>query len=165
MHKKRTKIKSNKSDKKIFIIIKRHNKMNQRIDDAENAKYIKELRNLSSDPEFLKIYDKIGIPPPSLNGGLYTGEPFRKNAGHANIPIVPDTGFMVHYALRSAKPPVEALYHYPDGIRPGNNTPIMPGVSLFAEGKYGLLCQNSPRPRNERPCECPKCTCHKYFHL
>ena len=139
--------------------------MNQRIDVEQSQKYIKQLQELKDKSSFLQTYSKLGIPPPSLNGGLYTGEPFHENAPHANIPIIPNTGYMIHYGLRSANPPTEALYQYPDNLRPGNNTPLMPGVSEFANGKYGLLCQNSPRPKRNNSCNCPKCSCHKYYYL
>jgi len=116
---------------------------------------------------YKNAYEKLNIPPPSLNGGLYTGEPFKENAPHANIPIIPDSGYITHYALRYAhpQPPIEALYQYPENHRPGNNTPIMPGVGPFANGKYGLMCQNSPRNRKNKPCQCNKCTFTKYFYL
>lgn len=126
-------------------------------------------RSIKNDEEsMLMTYKKLGIPPPALNGGLFTGEPFKKDAPYANIPIVPDAGYMIHYALRSANPPVEALYQYPGGFRPGNNTPIMPGVQKYKDGRYGVLCVNIPRKRSEVNCKCPKCVKHsftKYYHL
>ncbi len=70
------------------------------------------------------------IPPPSLNGGLYTGEPFAKGAAWANFPATPDADYMTHFNLKSANPPTEALVQYPGGPRPGNNVQTMPGVDL-----------------------------------
>ncbi len=139
--------------------------MYQSVQPEHTQHKVSKLQEMADSEAFLKTYQKRNIPPPSLNGGLYTGEPFHKNAGHANVPIIPDTGYMIHYALRSADPPTEALYQYPDGYRPGNNTPLMPGVQPFAGGKYGLLCQSAPRRKSDRPCDCPKCTCSKYYHL
>lgn len=134
------------------------------------SKHSDKLRNISQDPQFLQIYEKLGIPPPSRNGGWYTGEPFHENAPYANIPIIPDTGYINHFVMRAAEPapPEEALYHYPTSFRPGNNTPIMPGVQKYKEGKYGILCQNAPREKNnilKKPCRCPKCNCSKYYYL
>lgn len=76
------------------------------------------------------------IPPPPLNGGLYTGQPFMKGAPWANIPYMPDATFMTNAALRSAKPPPDAIFQYQGSIRPGNNHQYMPGIEL----KKGLLC-------------------------
>lgn len=63
-----------------------------------------------------------------LNGGLYTGEPFEKDAPWGNVPVIPDVDFMTHQNLRSANPPKQALVQYPGGVRPGNNEQKMPGV-------------------------------------
>ena len=68
------------------------------------------------------------VPPPALNGGLYTGEPFK--GPWANVPVTPDVDYLTHVNLKSAHPPSEALKHYPGGPRPGNNVQNMPGVDL-----------------------------------
>jgi hypothetical protein len=86
--------------------------------------------------------EPVDVPPPVLNGGLYTGEPFAKDAPWANVPIIPDAGYMTNVALRSANPPLAALTQYPGNNRPGNNTQSMPGVQVV-DDKYGLLC-NKP---------------------
>ena len=69
------------------------------------------------------------IPPPALNGGLYTGAPFLPNAPWGNVPVIPDADYMTHVNLKSANPPPEALSQYPGGPRPGNNNQTMPGVN------------------------------------
>jgi hypothetical protein len=77
----------------------------------------------------MNAYPSTSIPPPSLNGGLYTGEPFATNAPWRNFPATPDAGYMVHVNLLAGGnlPPGEATYHLPGGgLRPGNNTPMMP---------------------------------------
>ena len=68
------------------------------------------------------------LPPPALNGGLYTGEPFAKNASWRNFPVRPETVNVIYNNLRSMNiPPEEALYLFPGGgIRPGNNMPELP---------------------------------------
>jgi hypothetical protein len=66
---------------------------------------------------------------PKLNGGLYTGEPFKENAPWANIPVKPETGTLINENLKSANPPPFAQFHYVGGEhRPGNNTPTLPGI-------------------------------------
>jgi hypothetical protein len=62
------------------------------------------------------------VPPkaPELNGGLYTGEPFRGPWG--NVPVIPDatvlTGMAALPQARTQMPP--------DSFRPGNNSPLPP---------------------------------------
>jgi hypothetical protein len=82
-------------------------------------------------------------PPPSLNGGLYTGEPFAHGAPWANVPATPDASYMVHFALRSANPPPGAIYQYPAAIRPGNSYTYMYGVSKVP-GPYPIYCVDKP---------------------
>ena len=67
------------------------------------------------------------IPPPVLNGGLYTGTPFFAGAPWRNFPALPDAGYMTFVNLMSAAPPPNARYHFAGGsLRPGNNTPQLP---------------------------------------
>lgn len=63
------------------------------------------------------------LPKPSLNGGLYTGKPFRPNSGYGNYPVLPDITHMTATNLLSANPPPGANHQFPDGFRPGNNLP------------------------------------------
>ena len=100
------------------------------------------------------------LPEPSLNGGLYSGEPFQKGAPWANVPIVPDSGYMIHHGLRlGGDPPPGAIYQYPGGgERPGNNAPMWAGVQE-APGLYGLLTNPGPCATTPAvPCKCRKCT-------
>jgi len=95
-----------------------------------------------------QVYSNIPhFPTPSHNGGHYTGTPFIPGAGHSNIPVYPDTSYTTHIALRSVDPlpPPEAFYHYPSGIRPGNNTPVLPGIKSWQNGKYGIMCIDVPQ--------------------
>jgi hypothetical protein len=77
------------------------------------------------------------IPQPPLNGGLYTGEPFHPNAPWRNFPVIPTASYMNHVNLRSANPPIQALFLMDSGVRPGNNSsdPSMPGVVRFTGDK------------------------------
>ena len=70
-------------------------------------------------------------PPPSVNGGWYTGTPFSECAPWRNFSVTPDVSFMIHQNLRSADPPPGAINQYPSSYRPGNNAPCMPGVTAF----------------------------------
>jgi hypothetical protein len=66
---------------------------------------------------------------PKVNGGLYTGEAFEKDAPWGNFPVKPETGSYINKNLVSANPPPLAQYHYPSAEhRPGNNTPELPGI-------------------------------------
>ncbi len=142
--------------------------INHKILNSDQVKHIdnlKQLKDLHSSDSLQKTYERLNIPPPSLNGGLYTGEPFKEGAPYANIPIIPDGGYMTHFALRSANPPTQALYQYNDNYRPGNNTPVMPGIDTYKNGEYGIMCNNATEKKNVRQCRCTKCSCTKYFHL
>lgn len=58
---------------------------------------------------------------PTLNGGLYTGEPFAADAPWRNFPSRPDAVHMIQTNLKSANPPPCATTMIPGGWRPGNN--------------------------------------------
>jgi hypothetical protein len=98
------------------------------------------------------------VPPAPLNGGLYTGEPFKGPWG--NVPVIPDVDYMTSINLRSANPPVEALMHYPGGPRAGNNKQNMPGVNL--KGFAGGSCQTTPCPWG--PCDKSKWAMYSYLN-
>lgn len=61
------------------------------------------------------------IPPPSLNGGLYNGEPFAGPWG--NVPVTPDAVSMTTQTLKKAQPPppFEATVQFGNTFRPGNS--------------------------------------------
>lgn len=80
------------------------------------------------------------IPPRKLNGGLYTGEPFQKDAPWANVPVIPDSGYMTFYNLRSANPPAQALTQYQPGDRGGNNPTYQPHSYTSCLPLYGIAC-------------------------
>lgn len=84
---------------------------------------------------------KMGLPPPAHNGGWYNGEPFHPSI--APQPIIPDAGYITHYARRNCdpKPHPATFFHYPGGgYRPGNYHPILPGIDWYENGKLGILC-------------------------
>lgn len=126
------------------------------------------------------VFNEYNQPPPrKLNGGLYTGEPFKKDSLHANVPVIPDTGYMIHYNLRSANPPPGAIYQYPGNIRPGNNFQHMNGISK--NGKYNIAgneqaCSKGDNNGNNNghnnafgTCKCAKCihtiNMNKYYYI
>lgn len=79
------------------------------------------------------------VPPPALNGGLFTGEKFMNGAPWANVQVRPTSAFMNNMTLRSANPPIQALFQLQAGYRPGNNSDdSMPGVLAFTgDKKFG----------------------------
>ena len=92
-------------------------------------------------------------PAPSLNGGLYTGEPFQRGAGWANVPATPDAGYLNLVNLQSAGPAPYGAFHLPGGgLRPGNNTPLLP--SEWAAQRVpdlGLICIPDAQAQQPRP--------------
>lgn len=88
---------------------------------------------------------------PALNGGLYTGEPFMKNAPWRNFPSRPEVCNMIYNNLRRMNvPPSEALYHFPGGgLRPGNNTPELPSEYLKTVTKSDTNHMCVPKPRQD----------------
>jgi hypothetical protein len=112
--------------------------------------------------------DKYIEPPPrALNGGLYTGEEFKKGSQYGNVPVIPDTGYMIHYNLRSANPPPGAIYQYPGTTRPGNNYNKM--IGIVQNEKYNIQgteekCCNNVNNKNENTqCDCPSCVYKSQF--
>lgn len=103
---------------------------------------------------------KAGLPPPRVNGGLYTGKPFSDDAPWRNFPSTPDTSFMTQVQLRSAQPPPGATLQPPpgSGVRPGNNTvdTPMPHFTQYGPG-YNVFCirenHANPAPPPPEPCD------------
>lgn len=80
------------------------------------------------------------VPPPSLNGGLYTGEPFAKDAPYGNFPVTPTTDVFINHGIRSANPPPGATTQYPHQVRLGNNPQTMPGVGYYDPETHFVQC-------------------------
>jgi hypothetical protein len=82
--------------------------------------------------EWQQHYNDRYVAPPkrALNGGLYTGEPFAAGAAWANVPMLPDAGYLTHYGLRLVDPPPPpgAMTQYPGCFRPGNSFSPLPGT-------------------------------------
>ena len=94
------------------------------------------------------------IPPPALNGGLYTGDPFKPGAPYANVPLTPDAGFLTNVALRTANPPPGATEQHVIGLRPGNNRTVMNGLEYDADN--GLLLVSGPQRKTVANCKFTK---------
>jgi hypothetical protein len=86
----------------------------------QNTQNIQNIQNIQN----------TNYPGPSLNGGLFTGEPFAKGAPWGNVPVVPEGDYLTNVNLQSADPPPGATYQYVGSVRLGNNHPRMPGVDL-----------------------------------
>jgi hypothetical protein len=99
----------------------------------------------------VNVADVLNLPPPSLNGGRYTGQPFQKDAPWGNFPALPDAGYLNTVALRSADPPPGAQYHIPGGgLRPGNNTPVLPTeMTAMNRRVKGLNVVCMPEPQDK----------------
>jgi hypothetical protein len=85
-------------------------------------------------------------PPPSLNGGLYTGEPFQANAPWANVPATPDAVSLMMHTLQSANPPPGARYHVPGATRPGNNLLDTPNLQFISPAHSAICVATCPSP-------------------
>jgi len=71
------------------------------------------------------------VPKPTLNGGLYTGEPFDSNAPYGYIHVDPDaTEYMYNNLRRGHNPPPNARLQYP-GTRSGNSYVEWRGLSRY----------------------------------
>ncbi len=71
------------------------------------------------------------VPPPSLNGGLYTGQPFLEDAPWAHVHVDPDATEYIHRnLLRGNRPPPNARYQYP-ATRPGNSFVHWQGLKRY----------------------------------
>jgi hypothetical protein len=85
---------------------------------------------------------------PTLNAGLFTGEPFYTDAPWRNFPSKPETSSLVNKNLLSANPPPGAQYHYPSANhRPGNNTPEVFGIEN-CKGFY-LIKDETLQPKHD----------------
>ena len=102
------------------------------------------------------------VPEPKLNGGLFTGEPFAENAPWATVPVRPSTAYMTNVNLRSANPPIQALFQMQAGFRPGNNTDdTMPGIRAYTGtdnfGPFNFACipcfKQIPKDEEKNECE------------
>jgi hypothetical protein len=115
-----------------------------------------------------------GIPPPSLNGGLYTGQPFADNAPWRNFPVPPDAGYygFANLPVTSRdcpRPPADAPYHLPGGgLRPGNNTPNLPrAYTASRDPALNSLCIPREDPARTAAAEgsCPAYGFRQYSYL
>lgn len=105
--------------------------------------------------------DPSSIPPPLRNNGWFTGEEFKKDAPWAGVPMIPATAWLNHVNLRSANPPIQALFQQGANHRPGNNStdlyePTIPGVARFVGDKgYGPFSGISCMPcLKKTECSC-----------
>ena len=83
------------------------------------------------------------LPPQRLNGGWFTGEPFRKGAGWATVPVIPEAGHMTSDTLLSANPPPGATTQSVGYPRAGNNCQTMPNVMHLESPNNTIACTGS----------------------
>ncbi len=90
---------------------------------------------------YIDMLENVDVPPPSLNGGLYTGSPFESGAPWGNVAIVPEADTYTQN-LQSANPPPGGMF-IPSHTRLGNNT-----VNQFTHQPYGnnfnFMCRKPP---------------------
>jgi hypothetical protein len=91
-------------------------------------------------------FEKFGYmpaPPPSLNGGLYNGQPFYKDSPYRNFPREPDTTEYLQNGLPDDAP-LKARYMYPP-TRQGNSFVEWRGLNKYKgtqtnHGVFNLYC-------------------------
>ena len=96
-------------------------------------------------------FEKFGYmkpPKPSPNGGLYTGEAFKKGSTYADVKVTPDAFFMNNFTLASAKPPPGAMGQATDSVRPGNNKQILTNYEKHEQ----IYCQKAPKVTKQDIC-------------
>ena len=92
-------------------------------------------------PEQRSLNENTAIPAPMPNGGLYNAP--QSTGAWANIPVIPSDTNLIHYNLRSAKPPPGATEQYVSNDRLGNNYSPMIGVYRYnPEYVRGLYYMN-----------------------
>lgn len=91
-------------------------------------------------------YGYMSTPTPSLNGGLYTGEEFHRNAPHRNFPVSPDTTVYLNENLQNGNEvaPYEATVMYPP-TRKGNSFVEWKGLTKYEGtkvnwGPHNIYC-------------------------
>jgi hypothetical protein len=116
--------------------------------------------------QFEYVNNNYNIPKRKLNGGLYTGEPFAKDAQYANKPVIPASAYWAHENLKSCvNTPAQAFFQMQADYRPGNNStdPIMPGLENInnLNGKcINAICENKGYINDLNP-SCVKNNCTK----
>lgn len=94
----------------------------------------------SNIPPELRAQDaNTSMPPPPVNGGLFSGP--QSNAPYMPQSVPHTTTYYVQHLLRSANPPPGATEQYIGDNRLGNNYVPMPGVNWY----------NSAYDRNKGP--------------
>lgn len=86
---------------------------------------------------YIEAEEPIQIPPRQVNGGLYTGEPFKENAPWGNRPIIPEAHIMVSN-LASQHPGAQDMI--PGTTRLGNNTQVFPNHEKY-NTSYQFMCR------------------------
>jgi hypothetical protein len=106
-------------------------------------------------------FEKYGYQPPpqpSLNAGLYTGEPFAPNAPYGNTPASPDATYYTKTLLNLGNtPPPGADRQYPQPSRQGNSLTRWEGLTEYEGTRQNWGPYNSFYNNNK--CQQPNSTC------
>lgn len=89
-------------------------------------------------------------PPPTPNGGWYTGARFTSDMPWRNLAVTPDVSSMMNDTLLSANPPPGATRHYASSLRPGNNASSVPGIDRYGPS-HAMRCARVDEPGNYFP--------------
>ena len=113
-------------------------------------------------------YNYMPVPPPSLNGGLYTGEPFKKDAPYRNFPVLPDASVYLQENLSNGtNAPNAAKFMYP-ATRVGNSYVDWKGLKKYSGtstnwGPYNMYC--APCENTTKACFCDDICPHHQTEL
>ncbi len=101
------------------------------------------------EPEKRMNNENTAIPASLPNGGLFSGP--QSTGPWANIPVIPSDTNLIHFNLRSAKPPPGATEQYVSTSRLGNNYAPMIGVYWYnPEQTYGMYRMNVTKQSDEK---------------
>lgn len=114
-------------------------------------------------------YGYMEAPPPSLNGGLYTGEPFYQDAPYRNFPVSPDTNTYIEKNLKNGNDPPEHALHMLPPTRRGNSYVDWSSLQKYEGtvqnwGGFNMYCP-ALCIRPEQRCHCDQvCPNQNYKH-
>lgn len=91
-----------------------------------------------------------GVPSrPAHNGGLYTGAPFQRGGGWANVPIAPESDTFVQRGLTMGNtPPPGATSQLVRITVPAGSEPAR---GFVTDDRLGMRFPSSPDARGSRP--------------
>ena len=103
-------------------------------------------------PELRSSDPNTAMPPPPINGGLFSGP--QNNAPYMPQSVPYTTTYFTQHLLKSANPPEGATEQYVGDNRLGNNYVAMPGVNWYNsayernKGPFTIKVIGRPNPSN-----------------